>query len=299
MRIGVRLGPPRGVRAADRALPRRPPSARSLAAIGAVLGFLAVIALGLVLAGGRLEATWSGGLAEQATLQVFAPATEVETQARAALAVLRTTPGIRSVRMVEVAEQRALLEPWLGADSAIENLPLPLLIDVGVERNELDRAGLDRRLAEAAPGAAFDDHTAWRAPLVASAGRLRAFALACLGLLALAFAAALAIAGHAAIAASAPAIATLRLVGTRDGAIARALTGRLTRQATLGAGFGAAAGAGLLAFLPQASESGFFLIGIGLGGWQRALPLLVPVAAVALAWVASAQAVRRGLRRRA
>ena len=50
-------------------------------------------------------------------------------------------------------------------------------------------------------------------PLVATAERLRIFALGCLGLMALALAAVLGLAAHAAIAANGPAIETLRLVG--------------------------------------------------------------------------------------
>ena len=53
----------------------------------------------------------------------------------------------------------------------------------------------------------------------------------------------------------------------------------------------------LVALLPRASEPGFFLVGIGLAGWQWLPPPLVPVAAVAIAWGVASAATRRGLRR--
>ena len=53
----------------------------------------------------------------------------------------------------------------------------------------------------------------------------------------------------------------------------------------------------LLGYLPRASEPGFFLVGIGLAGWQWLLPLAVPLAAAAVAWAAAGAATRRGLRR--
>ena len=97
--------------------PGRPVTA-SVGFLAAVLSFLAVLALALLLAAGRLSASWQGELAGTATLQIFGPEAQIEEQARAALEVLRTTPGVRSVRMVDLAEQERLLEPWLGPDVA-------------------------------------------------------------------------------------------------------------------------------------------------------------------------------------
>ena len=94
--------------------------------LAAVLAFFAVLALALALAAGRLAATWDGETGETATLQVFAGDEVIEEQARAALDVLRQTPGVRSVRMVDLAEQEKLLEPWLGPEVPMESLPLPL-----------------------------------------------------------------------------------------------------------------------------------------------------------------------------
>lgn len=292
-----RGGPAGGGAAPDRLVPPGAQSGRSVGALSAILAFFAVMVLALALAAGRLAESWAGELSGSATLQIFSDGPDVEAQARAALNVLRTTPGVRSVRMVEVDEQRALLEPWLGPEIALDGLPLPLLIDVGLDPAEFDRESLELRLAAEAPGAEFDDHSAWRGPLVVTAERLRIFALACLGLLAVCFAAALGLAAHAAIAASGQVIQTLRLVGARDSYVAAAFTRRFALQAGIGAVIGTLLGLGLLAVLPQASEPGFFLVGIGLQGWHWLLPPLVPVAAAGIAWLATAGAVRRNLRR--
>ena len=265
-------------------------SALALGLLSAVLGFFAVLALALALAAGRLAGAWAGELAETATLQVIAPDDVIEEQARAALNVLKSTPGIRSVRMVDLAEQEKLLEPWLGADVPMESLPLPLLIEVSTVRGALDQASLETRLQAEAPGAVFDDHAAWRVPLVATAERLRVFALASLGLIALASAVAASLAAQVSVAAGAPGIRTLRLLGAQDGFITGAFARRFARRAALGALAGTLAGMALLARLPQASEQGFFLVGIGLAGWHWLLPLLVPVAAGVLAWAATRRA---------
>jgi cell division transport system permease protein len=282
---------------ADRVVPRGAQSALSVGFLAAVMAFFAVLALALALAAGRLAATWEGEIADTATLQVFAAEDAMEEQARAALNVLRTTPGVRSVRVVDLAEQERLLEPWLGPEIPMESLPLPVLIEVSTDRERLNPESLELRLAAEAPGAVFDDHAAWRLPLVATAAGLGRFGLASLGLLALALAAGLVLAAQRAVAAHAAAIRTLRLVGAEDGFIAGGFARRLSERAAAGAAAGTAAGMLLVALLPQGSEPGFFLVGIGLSGWQWLAPLLVPAAAAAIARAAASAATRASLRR--
>ena len=287
----------RGDPGADRVVPRGARAAVSVGFLAAVMAFFAVLALALALAAGRLAESWSGELSRDATLQVFAPQDQVEAQARAALNVLRTTPGILSVRVVTLDEQKALLEPWLGPGFAVETLPLPLMIEVTTDQTALNKESLALRLSAEAPGAVFDDHAAWRLPLVATAERLRLFALGCLVLTALALAAVVGLAAQAAVAANGPVIQVLRLIGARDGYITHAFTRRFTLRALAGAVLGGAAGLALIAGLPAADEQGFFLVGIGLQGWHWALPALVPLIAALVAFAVTRLATRASLRR--
>jgi cell division transport system permease protein len=179
----------------------------------------------------------------------------------------------------------------------VASLPLPLMVEVEADRDALDQAGLVLRLQAEAPGAVYDDHAAWRQPLVATAERVRLFAAACLGLAALALATVAGLAAQADLAANGGTIATLRLVGAREGLIRRAVARRSTLGALAGAVAGTAAGLALVALLPRGSEQGFFLAGIGLVGWHWLLPLSVPPAAGVVARAAAAVAARRGLRR--
>lgn len=282
---------------ADRVVPRGLHAGLSVGFLSAVMAFLAVLALALALASGRLAHSWEQELADVATLQILAGDDGMEEQARAALNVLRTTQGVRSVRVVEFAEQEALLEPWLGPDVPIGSLPLPLLIEVESDRDILNVPSLRLRLEAEAPGAVYDDHAAWRRPLVVTAERLRIFALSCVALMTFALAVVLGLAATAATAANGGAIQTLRLVGARDDFIVRAFTRRFTLGAAAGALAGTAAAVGFLALLPQASEEGFFLVGIGLTGWGWTAPFLVPLAAAFVAWAATRRATRAGLLR--
>lgn len=286
----------RGVGGPDRMVPRATQSLATVAFLATLVGFGAVLALALAVAATRLADGWQGELADAATLQIFAPEDEIESQARAALDVLRQTPGVLSVRMVDLSEQERLLEPWLGPDIPVESLPLPLLVEVEADRDTLDEAALLVRLQAEAPGAVFDDHAAWRAPLVATAERLRTGALAALVFAAVTLAAVLALAAQAAVAVNGRVVETLRLVGAQDRFISRAFTRRVTLRAAAGAAVGTAAAMAVLAMLPPASGRSFFPVGIRFDGWHWALPLLVPPAAAVIAWAASGATTRRCLR---
>ena len=109
--------------------------------------FLAVFALALSLASGRLADRWSGALERTATVRLSAPEDQIDLQVTAVLGVLATTPGIESARALTEDEQRALLEPWFGPDLPVEALPLPRLIEVVEDGTGYDSTGLRQRLA--------------------------------------------------------------------------------------------------------------------------------------------------------
>ncbi len=288
-----------GDAAAARLVPPGAHSGLTVSMLSAIMAFFAVLVLALALAAGRLADDWGGSLANSGTLQVFGVGEDVEIQARAALNVLRTTPGVQSVRMIGVEEQRALLEPWLGSEAAVDGLPLPLLIEVVTDPMRLNVDSLRLRLEGEAPEAVYDDHSGLRASLVLTAQRLKVFAYLCLALIVIALAAVLGLAAQAAVAANTQVIRTLRIVGARDRYIVNAFRRRFVMRALGGSALGAAFGLGLIGVLPQASEPGFFLIGIGPVGWNWAAPILVPPVAGIIAWTATGWAVRRRLVRQA
>jgi cell division transport system permease protein len=252
----------------------------------AAMAFLAVFALALSLSAGQLSQRWSDTLAQSATLRVSAPASEIAAQTAVAVEVLRTTPGIASTRVLEVDEQRALLEPWFGPDLPIEQLVLPRLIEIIEAPQGFDAAGLRLRLASEAPGAILDDHTRWRRPLVHAASSLRGLAWVSVLLIAAAMAAMITLAAGFSLAANAQVIRVLRLVGARDAFIVRAFVRRLTLGALIGAAAGTVIGVLAFALLPVSGDTGF-LTGLGFQGWTWLTPLAIPPLAALIAWVAT------------
>lgn len=281
---------------ADRVVPRTGFTAHLTLFTSGAMAFLAVFALALSLASGRLADRWAGELAQSSTLRISAPADQLEAQTEAALKVLRSTPGVESARALDAAEQRALLEPWFGPDLPVETLPLPQLIEIAETAKGYDPEGLRLRLRGEVPGAILDDHTRWRRPLVAAAGRLNALGLVSILLIGLIMVAMITLAANAALSANAQVIRVLRLVGARDSYIARAFVRRFTLRTLSGALAGTVAAMIAVAFLPSAEVAGGFLTGLGFHGAGWLTPLLVPLLAGVIAFWSTRLAAFRVLK---
>lgn len=283
-------------RQADRVVPPTGHSAWLTSFTAGAMTFLAVFAVALSLASGRLAERWAGALANTATIRIAAPPDQMEAQTAAVVEVLRTTPGIAASRVLDDTEQKALLAPWFGPDLPLDALPLPRLVEVTEGGEGFDAEGLRQRLLAEAPGAVLDDHQRWRRPLATAAARLNLLGGLSLILIGAAMAAMITLAANAALAANAQVIKVLRVVGATDDYIAAAFVRRFTLRTLAGSAIGALAGLVGVALLPAVDEAGGFLTGLGFSGAGWGLPLLLPPIAAAVALIATRMAAFRTLR---
>ena len=284
-----------GDKQADRVVPPSGFTAQLTLFAAGAMAFLAVFALALSLASGRLAAQWGDELARTSTIRIVAPAGERAAQTDAALRVLETTTGVQSARALTDAEQQALLSPWFGSGIDLGSLPVPRLIEVVEHTTGFDAEGLRLRLAAEVPAAFLDDHTRWRAPLVKAANRLRLLGWIAILLIGLAVGAMVTLAANAALAANAQVVAVLRLVGATDRYIAEAFIRRFTIRAFIGAAVGMVLGMLAVLLLPSASDDAGFLTGLGFQGAGWLTPLLIPIMAGGVALLATRVASRKAL----
>jgi cell division transport system permease protein len=285
-----------GDRHADKVVPPSGFTAQLTLFASGAMAFLAVFALALSLASGRLAQRWGDELARTATIRIVAPEDQRAQQTAAALAVLQTTPGIAQARALSDAEQQALLAPWFGSNLPLDSLPVPRLIEIVASEQGFDATGLRLRLAAEVPGAVLDDHGRWRAPLVSAAQRLRLVGWFVAGLILAAVAAMVTLAANAALAANAQVVAVLRLVGATDGYIAQAFVRRFTVRALIGSAMGVVLGMGAVWLLPSGGDMPSFLTGIGFQGAGWLVPLMLPIISAVVALLATAFAANRALR---
>lgn len=280
----------------DRVVPPSGFTAQLTLFASGAMAFLAVFALALSLAAGRLAEQWGEELARSATIRIAAPDDQRQAQTDAALRILETTRGVAQARTLSNEEQAALLAPWFGTELELDTLPVPRLIEVIETAEGMDAAGLRLRLAAEVPAAVLDDHSRWRAPLVKAASRLKTLGWLSILLIAAVTAAMVTLAANAALAANAQVIAVLRLVGAVDDYIAQAFIRRFTLRALIGAAVGMVLGMVAVLLMPNGDdETASFLTGLGFQGAHWLAPLLIPPLAAGVAFVATRMAARRTL----
>ncbi len=240
----------------------------------------------------------SGGV----TVQIVEPdGAARESQTQAALARLAELPGVSSVRRVPQDEVDALIEPWLGEGSSdVDAIPVPALIDARlaatVTPKEIGR--LRAALRSAAPAARIDAQSDWLRPVFGAIESLQWLALALVGLLTLAMAAAVLLAARSALGANRDTIEIVHLLGGTDAQIARIFQRSIGIDALAGGALGLALGIVAVLFLARRFASlGAGLVDSGALGWGGWLLLaMVPVAAVGLAMLTARLSVLRALR---
>lgn len=147
-------------------VPERSIAGSALMLVIAIMGCLACLSVGAVTLVDRAAKDWSADIGRELTIEVSAvdPSTMAERLERAA-DLARQSSGIGSVSIVDEAETRALLEPWLGilgSEAALAELPIPRLIALTVTDHALlNLEALQAALDADVPGAAVDDHRVW------------------------------------------------------------------------------------------------------------------------------------------
>ena len=280
-------------------LPRDSAGEPWLAAVIAILCFLACLAAVGAASADRAAHGWAGQLRAEATVLVRPRVGE--TGAGAAARAAETLAGVDGVAEAEAMDRAAaevLLRPWIG-DAVLPDLPLPHLVTVRLDPlAPASAVTLSRALAEAGLDASVDDHSLWRGEVERAATIITLLAGAAFLLTALAAGAAIAYATRAALAAQRSVIETLSLNGASDGTIAGLYQARF---GLLAAGAGAA-GAIVAALL----VAGLRGLG-GSDGISPALPLAwsdlwllspCPVLAATVAVIAARITALASLRRR-
>lgn len=282
----------------------RDEAAAPLDVVIAVMAFLAALALGAALIAERAAESWQAGLAGRITVQIVpenGDTAALDANVARALDVLRATPGILIAEPLSGEEILKLVEPWLGADTLVAELPLPRLIDATVAPGaEIDTAALSSRLAAAVPGAVVDDHKHWIARLGELAGTIVLSAYGVLALIALATASTVAFATRAGLAANHEIVELLHLMGARAGFIAGAVERHYLYSALVASACGTLFGVAAFLLAGGLESAGIeavpFLPPLSLSWGELAWLAAIPAGAGLIAWATARLSVLAALR---
>lgn len=274
---------------------------RAMTGVMAVMLFLLVLAAGAGLATRNAVTALNRQLAGRLTVQVVdgEPARRDAAAARV-MRALGGLPGVARATAVDRAELTRLLRPWLGADGADPELPVPALIDVDLlDAGDATAARVAAAVRRADPAAQVDRHERWMAPVGGFLRSLTWLAGGLVLLMASAAAAVAVLAARAGLETHRATVEVMHMLGSTDVQVARLFQRRVAMDAALGGGVGGLAALAVAWGIGgQVRALGSELLGgasLGTGDWI-ALAVL-PVLFVALATVAARAAVLRAVRR--
>lgn len=232
-------------------LPEKDARDPALIFVIAVLSFIACLTVMAVIAGGRAAGGWAGQLTGEATVIVRSRGGESPDAAAARAAeVLAGVAGVTEARALEKEKAYDLIRPWLGEVGDLEDLPVPRLVAVELDRRAPPAgAALDAALKAQGLDAVVDDHSVWIKDIRRAAGVVRWTGAGVFLLIAVAAGAVVAFATRAGLAARRDVVEVLHLAGAEPAYISGLFEMRFARIAAAAGALGALASALLAALL--------------------------------------------------
>ena len=203
-------------------VPRNSIAGRSLTAVVAIMTFLASITTGAALMVVSAASDWQAEVGREVTIQVRpTPGRNIDADVRSAVEITRAAAGVVEVRPYTKEESARLVEPWLGAGLALDDLPIPRLIVVKLAAGARpDFASLRQVLAARVPTASLDDHRRWIDRMRTMAGTAIVAGVAVLVLVLAVTVISVTFATRGAMAANRPIVEVLHYVGATDSFVA-------------------------------------------------------------------------------
>jgi len=282
-------------------------SSRFLPWIIALMVYLAALSLAVAMAIGSVVGRWDRGLSGTMTVQIVpdisASESDKKRQAKTvkvldrALTLLRDTPGVIFAEPLSIEDTYALLAPWLGEGSQVEDFDIPRLIDVRVDpETGPDLTTVKRRLAGVS-GILVDDHGIWLKSLVKLAHSVEVIALAIVLCIVFAAVATVVFTTRSGMAVHHGTIEVLHLIGAQDVYIARQFQFHAMVRGLRGGLAGLGLAALTLAALVALAGGGDLPLfsALTLAPWQWGVLAAMPVAAALITMMTARITVLRAL----
>ncbi len=239
------VDPSHSTRRTSQIMPDSGVSGRTLTIVMTIMCYLACMALGALIIINKSIDNWTSDISGQVTVQIRpVSGSDVEAEIVKAVAIIEAASGITAINVMTADDARALLEPWLGAGEILQELPIPRLIEVTIDReNPPDLSAIAERLGEEVQGATLDTHRRWQDQLVRAAGTLQLIGYSVLALISVTTIAIIVFATRAAMYSNRQIVEVLHLVGARDNFIAVQVQRHFLRLGLKGGLIGALVGA--------------------------------------------------------
>ena len=270
---------------ADPILPGDVRSDRPLFIVLSILVFLACLSAIAAHAGFRAAGGWNSDLTRNATVQVLSGGEDAQS---GVIDLTEPIKGIYAANTVSREDAEALLRPWLGSAQLPDDLPLPLLVELGLTGDNpraLDE--LSSAIEAAGIDAQIDDHQRWSREIRRAAFAVQLVGALGLTLLIAATGAAAGFATQSGMAARHIIIDVLRQVGASPAYISRLFVWRFGKLGALAGGVGAILALIMAGLFWLMTGRGALMPSFTLDGYDILILLLAPVITAVICAVAA------------
>jgi cell division transport system permease protein len=211
-----------GRRVPNQLIPDHEGASRYLPWVIAVMVFLGALAIAVSATLNRAVNYVEDNVRGSVTIELPAMSGDQQARTDRAVVLLRSTAGVISVRPLKKSEMVALLEPWLGRGNVSDDLPIPQLIDVTLDKDyPADMIFLEQRLQKEVPGARVDDHQLWLGKFSRFSTIVQVLTLGAIILVISTIAIVVVFSAHAALASHRSIVELLHLIGAHDQFVAQ------------------------------------------------------------------------------
>lgn len=213
---------------------------RALLSVIAILTFLAALAAGAAQMVTQTSSSWQASIVSEVTIQIRpVKGRNIEEDLKAIAGIAESASGVKSVKIYTRDESAKLLEPWLGSNIELDDLPVPRMIAISVDHQKsIDSAAIRNELTKSFPNAVLDDHRGWLQRLALISGVVAASATGIMALVIFATALAIAFATRGAMAGNRDIIEVLHFIGASDSYIAGEFQRHFVRLSLIGGFYG-------------------------------------------------------------
>ncbi|MDR1477117.1 MAG: hypothetical protein LBI17_03245 [Rickettsiales bacterium] len=273
--------------------------------LAAFMVFLACLTLATALTGNSVATDWEGRTSGSLTIQLMPdlkaknPEKEMEERIKAVSALLKRTPGVRSIRAIGLDETRELLRPWLG-DMGGGRLDVPLPRIITLEASDVIPLGVDelkKEIGEYSALVAVETYEGWIGEFRKTVGAVQTLLGLIIVMMLATTAMAIAYATRSGLAANRKVVEIMHMVGARNSYISRQFSHQMALLSLTGAMSGYAASVAAIIAIRQFAgriEDGI-ISDFALPPYVYLYMLAVPLAAVAIAKVTAMLTVTRAL----
>lgn len=199
----------------------REKGASLLAGVIGLMSYLCIIAILVAILSSKLLKQYDKGLEGRWTIEFTTPPKSQENKIQEVLEVIHNTPKVEKAVLLDKQKIYDLLSPWIGSSEVVQDLPIPVLVDVQANFNKAEVESIKNNLSILVENVNIQDNSEWYLPFLRLMNMLKFISITVSVLITLATAVTAMLTTTMNLNIHKDVIEILQLIGAKDNYIAR------------------------------------------------------------------------------